>query len=628
MIHNWFRADEKATDDVGWTANLAIFRIIYLYFAILPQATRILRWTRRTMPLLPAGAWYPISFYLWIPAELLRNSGLAHGLALVDVCLIVLALLGFYTRSTLGLATVLSVYLFGLPQNLGKVDHYHHDVWFMALLAAGPSGEMLSIDAILGAFQRADRGSVDPEVSDRAALTTLRYLWLLIGELYLSAGFWKLIAAFDAHWLDFANLQNIIRRRWIVERLYLRQFSVGFRFDQLPPALIRLAGVGTIAFETSAIGLILFRGSRWLVIVCGLAFHLGNAVVLGIRFKSLMIAYVSMVDWAWLCRFVMNRASRTPVAIIYDGSCDFCRRVIAILKTVDTCGLLQPIAAGGFADSTRDAYSQITDEMAARDLYVVGDNSVAAGYDAYRTIAACVPLLWPLALVMPLAPIAAIGRRCYRRIADSRHCSVAEEVARPPSPITAGKKSVSLTSHVVGMTLLAAETTAVLLNSGAVFGLIGTTTLSEASARNFARWKNVKWVWPFDQYPTFTYSWDIGSYRTWEPRLVYADGSESTIAPEVFACAFGNSGSLAQANIQQAIKYDDPLSRAKQALSIAGRLWENLPDSAKNNVVAIRGYDSVFSTDPDKTESISRKLVDTLPVELLQSEAATERGSR
>ena len=34
-------------------------------------------------------------------------------------------------------------------QNLGKVDHHsYHLIWFMALLAAGPSGHFLSIDAL------------------------------------------------------------------------------------------------------------------------------------------------------------------------------------------------------------------------------------------------------------------------------------------------------------------------------------------------------------------------------------------------------------------------------------------------------------------------------------------------
>jgi hypothetical protein len=56
---------------------------------------------------------------------------------------------------------------------------------------------------------------------------------------------------------------------------------------------------------------------------------------------------------------------------------------------------------------------------------------------------------------------------------------------------------------------------------------------------------------------------------------------------------------------------------------MAGMLWKNLPNSARSNVVAIRGYESNFSTNPDDTEPISSKLVDTFPLQLLQADAAT-----
>jgi predicted DCC family thiol-disulfide oxidoreductase YuxK len=627
MIYDWLHADETATDDVGWAANLAIFRIAYLSAATLPFAFVILRWTRVTMPTLPVEAWQPISFYQWIPGELLRSAVLAHELALADLCLIILALLGFYTRATLAFATILSTYLFGLPQNFGKVDHNHHDIWLMVLLAAGPSGEMLSVDAMLGAIRRADRGSVDLEVSDHSALTTLRYLWLLIGVLYLGSGLSKLVAAFSSHWLDLSNLQNIIRRRWIVQRLYQRRFTVGFRYDELPPALLRLGGMGTIAFETSALFLIPFRNIRWLVIVCGLAFHMANRMILGITFTSLMIAYVCMIDWAWLGRVAMNRAGRTPVTILYDGNCDFCRRVIAILKTLDICSWVTPIA-GLSSDSVRAAYPQITEEMLTRDLYAVGDNSVAGGYDAYRAIAACVPLLWPLALVMPLAPIAAIGSRCYRRVAESRHCQVKEGAAPAPSSVHSGNPWVHLTPHVVGIIMLATEAFTVVLNSGFAFKVIAMTLGIKSSEGLSADWKKVKWRWPFDQYPTFVYSWDIGSYSTWEARLVYADGSESTIPPEIFARAFASHVSITEANAQQAINSKDPLSRRTRALSMAGMLWKNLPDSARSNVVAIRGYESAYSTNPDDIGPTSRKLLDDFPIESLRADSAIDQGSR
>ena len=628
MIDKWLRTDDTATPSIGWTANLAIFRVVYLYAAILPSALESLGWTRRVMPLLPTGAWQPISFYQWIPASLLRDAVLAHSLAVADCWLIVFALLGFYTRSTLALAAVLSTYLFGLPYNFGQVNHRHHEVWLMALLAAGPSGEMLSIDAVVGALRRADRGRVDLEVSGRAALDTLRYVWLLIGLLYLGSGLPKLVAACTSHWLDFASLQNIMRRRWLVSRLYGIRFAPGFRFDLLPPWLIRLAGLGTIVFETSSIFLICLRNTRWIVALGGLAFHEGNAAILGIKFTSLMIAYVCLFDWSWLCRVAMNYMGRTPVDVIYDSGCELCRRVIAILRTLDISDFLNPVAADTSTDDFRRRYPHITHEMTTRDLYVAGDNTIAAGYDAYIVIATSIPVLWPAALLMRLPPIAAIGRRCYRRIADSRYCRVSEDLVSPPSSIVASSQMRFRTPHLIGIFLLVAEGITLALNSGLAFEIMGTMTGSQAADRAFVEWKNLEWVWPFGQYPTFVYSWDIGSYRTWEPRLVYANGVETTIPPQVFAGAFANQVAIAEGDVQKAVLNHDPVFRRNEALTIAGMLWKNLPNSATHNLVAIRAYESVFSTDPAKTDPISRKLIDSFTLEDLRAETANSQTAR
>jgi predicted DCC family thiol-disulfide oxidoreductase YuxK len=447
----------------------------------------------------------------------------------------------------------------------------------------------------------------------------LRYIWLMIGVLYLSAGLGKVTAAWNSHWLDAVNLRNIIRRRWIVQRLYSKHFSMPSRFDDLPPILISMCGLGTIVFETSIIVLVFFRDSRWLVILCGLAFHVANGEVLGIWFNSLMIAYVFMIDWAWLSRVVMKRVGRKPVVVIYDGGCELCRRVIAILKTLDIANRLTPIGTGISSDPRRARYPQITDEMAARDLYVVREGTLEAGYDAYVIIADCIPFLWPLALIMRFPPVAAIGARYYRHVADSRHCKVEQDgeveqaVARSAPPEVV-RKDTHLTLHLVGLLLLAGEAGTVALNSGFAFRLIGIAVGSESAAQSYADWQKVKWDWPFDQYPTFAYSWHVGIYRTWEPRLVYADGTEVTISSEVFARAFANHMTVAEENAQQAINNRDPVERREQARDIAAMLWKSVPKSAKSSVIAINGYETVFSTDPDVIQPISRRLIDTFPI--------------
>src|SRR5580704_9636055 len=115
MLTQWFKADSIATDDLGWSANLAIFRLVFLSLVILPLGVQIVHWTATTMPSLPREIWRPISFYRWIPDDYLKDARIAHCLAVIDLCAILFGLVRFYARSTLGLAAILSLYLFGLP---------------------------------------------------------------------------------------------------------------------------------------------------------------------------------------------------------------------------------------------------------------------------------------------------------------------------------------------------------------------------------------------------------------------------------------------------------------------------------------------------------------------------------
>src|SRR5262245_23684100 len=106
------------------------------------------------------------------------------------------ALLGFATRCSALVTCLCTVYLLGLPEFFGKIDHVHHHlVWVSALLAASRSGDALSIDAVRGALRRADRGAATaPPAPSVAYALPLRFVWLLIGVAYFFPGLAKLRA--------------------------------------------------------------------------------------------------------------------------------------------------------------------------------------------------------------------------------------------------------------------------------------------------------------------------------------------------------------------------------------------------------------------------------------------------
>lgn len=117
--------------------------------------------------------------------------------------------------------------------------------------------------------------------------------------------------------------------------------------------------------------------------------------------------------------------------VLYDGGCGFCRRAIGILRSVDLFDGVEP-ASGLTGDPRRRRHPEITDEMLAHDIWVAAGPRAWSGYAAYRVIAARIPVLWPLVPVMALPPVARLGERVYRRVADSRSCLLTPPPSAPP----------------------------------------------------------------------------------------------------------------------------------------------------------------------------------------------------
>jgi hypothetical protein len=289
-------ADEAATNERGWAFDLAVFRIAFLGLAVLPFAWRALGWTAAVLPGLSGDVWAPVSFFAWLPADIVHDARLAWWLALANVVCVGLGLAGVRTGATLGAATVLSLYVLGLMENAGKVDHYHHLIWFMALLAVGPSGRFLAVDAIGAARGREDEPA--------GALTTLRAVWLLLGLIYLGPGLAKLAAAIGDGWASPEHLRLIIGWQRFARTLYQPGFEPTRWIDGLPPVALEAGGVAVIAFEVGFVWLVLIRWARPYLAVAGIAFHLMNGVVLGIWFTFLLPAYVALIDWSALGRRV------------------------------------------------------------------------------------------------------------------------------------------------------------------------------------------------------------------------------------------------------------------------------------------------------------------------------------
>jgi hypothetical protein len=212
---------------------------------------------------------------------------------LIIVC--VTGLLGLFTRTSAVLALIASFYVLGVPEFYGTVEHYHHLIWFLAILAVSRSGDALSIDAILRTSKRMNQGlttSLQPSV---VYSLPLRFACLLMGAIYFFPGAWKIwICGFD--WAFSDNLKYQMYARW----MDLDGWTPFFRLD-LHPWLYRSIALGTLVFELSFIFVVFFPRLRIVLALVGLGFHFGSGLFMRIPFFDLWICYVALFDVSgWL----------------------------------------------------------------------------------------------------------------------------------------------------------------------------------------------------------------------------------------------------------------------------------------------------------------------------------------
>jgi hypothetical protein len=591
-----FRSDEILTTPRDWAFNLATFRIVFLLFGAMPLALDFLRWTHTTLPGVAPDMWIPLSFYRFLPTGLLGNVALGRVLAVSDIVLIVLGIVGYRTRSSIALATFISLYGFGLAGNLGHLDHRHHVIWFMALLAAGPSGRFFSLDSLLLARRNADRGEIESSFHSPDALWTLRYIWLLMGLLYLGPGIAKLQSSLTDGWASSVSLRTMMWQRWVQLYWYDPHWVKLVRADLLPAWVLTTLGAGVVAFEIGFIFAVLLRRLRPYLALWGMAFHIGNALVLKIWFGTLAAAYVALIDWTAVWRLVSRRA-RDPLLAVYDQTYGRCRRMIAILKTSKLLDPLEPMAAVS-GDPSRKVRPQITDEMLRHPPDLASTGRHAAGYDAYPWIANLSPL-WPISAIMRPAPVAGIGRELSRWVTDSRQGLL------PPKAIERTKsRNESVLVHALGVLLLACQLgiSSLMFGYDVEYDVLAKRPHAGILLRPIDRLGKRKPVWPFDLYPTFTPPVPQ-TVEVWEARWVLPSGREVRVSPRAYNHVFGTCNVTWNITVYEMLRPASARQDQERSLHLAHLLWQREDPSIQRNVVAVNIYRSDYRLQAPASES-------------------------
>jgi predicted DCC family thiol-disulfide oxidoreductase YuxK len=362
--------------------------------------------------------WYSVSDYWLRPVWCL--------------CLIVLALytLGLFSRVTAVLAWVIIVStarrvpiaLYGFDQVLSLLAFY--------LAVTGASGQSVSLDRFWRQWHQARRSAlahsgrlqssgggrrVSPDDPSEPPATisanlALRLIQLHLLLIYGLAGLSKLQGPSwwtgTALWRTMAtgefvgwNMTSLAASPWAIN--FLTHFSLAL--ELLYPVLI---WVGII---------------RPLLLAGIVGLHIGIAVINpGLtEFALIMIAAnLAFVSGGWLRSLVTGRF-RPELRVLFDGECPRCRASMALLTSADPGHVLEPVDLTAVDVVAVDPRLTIDDCL--HSMHVISrTGKITSGFDAMRTLAARLPLFWPLAVFGFLPGVAWTGRRVYNRLAASR----------------------------------------------------------------------------------------------------------------------------------------------------------------------------------------------------------------
>lgn len=377
----------------------------------------------------------------------------------------VTGMLGLFSRTSSGLALVCGIILLGIPQLFGKVNHSHHLMWFLMILAVSPCGDALSIDAIRRAWRRAGQGLIHPPAPSTAYSRPLVFVWILLGIVYFFPGLWKL-SVLGIDWFLGENLRNHLYLKWST----LQDWQPILRIDQIP-TLLKFSGMATIVFELSFIALIFFPLGRLIATVAGLMFHNATWATMKISFWILQTCYVAFVPWQRLFAWLGERVHPTSLIVVYDASSTGWRRVIAVLHTLDLLQRTRYVPVSVVDPDIRSIAARASVPNAG---YVVSGGNATSGLPALRLVALRNPVFWPLLVLTGGKWRSRLLREACSRLLRRADRKAGQRV----KPSTAGPHKYVTERLVVGLGI-------VLIIVTTVCGVLRISS------------------WPFAAYPTF-----------------------------------------------------------------------------------------------------------------------------
>ena len=157
---------------------------------------------------------------------------------------------------------------------------------------------------------------------------------------------------------------------------------------------------------------------RLVVILAFIALHIGIALTLNIGFFPVvsiigLIVFVPGLFWDTLfSRLAVP--SRTGLKIYYDGECNFCWKIVSLMRTFLLVPGVQTYPAQG--DTLANEIFQNNNSWVVIDH----NGTTHIGFPALIYVLKSSPLFWPVAMLLCIPPIPWAGKRLYRLTAEHR----------------------------------------------------------------------------------------------------------------------------------------------------------------------------------------------------------------
>ncbi len=282
------------------------------------------------------------------------------------------------------------------------------------LLSFARSGDALSLDNLIKGLRQDWRqtGLAAPP----SPAWPLRMLQLQLVLAYFDTFLWKFTGT---KWLDGSAVY------WATRMHEFVRFPLPVFLDNA--YFLRILSWSTLAIEFSLFTLVWFRETRYAVLIAGLCLHLGidlfiNLPVFEWVFISMLVLFVYPEDLAKAAAFVRHRMAvkfGPPRILTFDGHCLLCIRATGILHRLD---ILRRVDFVAFTDeNNRSRLESLDYERAEKEMLLASGNIWIGGFLAFREIAPCFPLFWPLVPLLHLPGMTTLGDTLYRAVASRRY---------------------------------------------------------------------------------------------------------------------------------------------------------------------------------------------------------------